>query len=121
MALTSKPITEVIDEREKTPPLRLDLGECASTDILARNIACLKRLHGIADSDRVGVADRTIFMVKINLSAAHARSGGSAFALEFTPPSSRVSVFVTDCPDICRQSGKVALREWDAAQRRHRT
>ena len=54
MALTSKSIAEVVDERKKTPPLRLDLGECASTDIFARNIARLKRLHGIADSDRVG-------------------------------------------------------------------
>ena len=38
-----------------------------------------------------------------------------------TPTSSRAGVFVTDCPDIGRQSGKVALREWNAAQRRHRT
>ena len=72
-ALATKALAEVVDEREKAPPLRLNLGERAGTDMIARNIARLKRLYGIADCGRVGVADRAVLMIEINLSAPHAR------------------------------------------------
>ena len=61
---TAKPFAEVVDEREKTPTVGLDLRERAGADVVARNIPPLQGFYGLADGRCIRFAHYAVFVVE---------------------------------------------------------